>query len=260
MVAAGMQRLPEARQVEEGGPLRYETPQTEPAKIEEAEPELALEETVPGWAVRPPPAEPSPARPLTPTRPSLLDPAQLSPLLAIDPTDRFKRGRILHALLQSLPDVPHAARRAAGQRYLASPGLDLTPSEQARMLEEAMTVIEHPDLQPLFGPDSRSEIPITGRIGNHVIAGQVDRLALVGNMVWIVDYKTNRPAPARVEDVPESYLTQMALYRDVLRQIYPDKQIACLLIWTDEARWMRLLDELLKTTILTGAGSAPSNR
>jgi ATP-dependent helicase/nuclease subunit A len=51
--------------------------------------------------------------------------------------------------------------------------------------------------------------------------------------VLIADYKTNRPAPRRPEEVPRPYLTQLALYRAVLGQLYPDKAIRAVLVWTD---------------------------
>ena len=45
-----------------------------------------------------------------------------------------------------------------------------------------------------------------------------------------MDYKTNRPAPATP---PDAYVRQLALYRAVLAQLYPDKAIRAALIWTD---------------------------
>ena len=51
--------------------------------------------------------------------------------------------------------------------------------------------------------------------------------------VLAVDFKTNRPPPAKVEDAPALYLTQMALYRAALAKVFPDRRIACALVWTD---------------------------
>jgi ATP-dependent helicase/nuclease subunit A len=51
--------------------------------------------------------------------------------------------------------------------------------------------------------------------------------------VLIVDYKTNRPAPARIEDAPEAYLAQLALYRAVLAQLYPSLPVRAAILWTD---------------------------
>jgi len=40
-------------------------------------------------------------------------------------------------------------------------------------------------------------------------------------------------APRRIEDVPPAYVTQLALYRAVLAQLYSGKTIRTLLVWTE---------------------------
>jgi ATP-dependent helicase/nuclease subunit A len=41
------------------------------------------------------------------------------------------------------------------------------------------------------------------------------------NEVLAIDFKTNRPPPERVEDVPALYRSQMALYRAALAKVFP---------------------------------------
>lgn len=248
LVEAGFDRLP-GTEADGAGRRRYSRAQTAPPDVREVEPELALDGPLPPWALRPPPPEPTPSRPLTPTKPTPTDPAALSPLVAIGRDDRFRRGRVVHRLLQTLPDLPANRRREAGRRYLAASALGLSTEDQEALLLEAMAVLNHPDLTPLFGPGSRAEVPIAGLVGDRVLAGQVDRLAVEGDTVWIVDYKTNRPPPLDTASVPHSYLVQMALYRAVLSQIYPERQVACVLVWTDQARWMRLPNALLDSVL-----------
>ncbi|NEU36027.1 hypothetical protein GN156_35830, partial [bacterium LRH843] len=80
-----------------------------------------------------------------------------------------------------------------------------------------------------FGPDSRAEVPLAGLVlqsgeslGPFAVSGQVDRLLIARNEILVVDYKTLRPAPTEASAVPRAYLAQMAGYRAILRQIYPD--------------------------------------
>ena len=77
------------------------------------------------------------------------------------------------------------------------------------------------------------------------VNGRVDRLAVTDTDVLIVDFKTNRPPPAREEDVSPIYLAQMALYRAAAARIFPDKRIVCGLVWTDGPSLMRLSDAVL---------------
>jgi ATP-dependent helicase/nuclease subunit A len=105
------------------------------------------------------------------------------------------------------------------------------------MLEQVRAVLDDVRFSELFSAGSRAEVSIVGRlaVGSRAvpISGQVDRLAVTADAVLIADYKTNKPAPRRIEDVPPAYVTQLALYRAVLGKLYPDKTIRTVLIWTD---------------------------
>ncbi len=187
---------------------------------------------LPDWALARPQAEPSPSKPLAPSRPDAPEPAVQSPLTGGDGA-RFRRGTITHRLLQSLPDLAPERWPEAAQTFLARPVHGLSPSQQAEILTETLAVLHHPDFAPIFGPGSRAEVPVTGIIGNRVLSGQIDRLLVRPDSVLIVDFKTNRPPPQRVEDVAPDYLMQLALYRQTLAEIYPDRPIRAALLWTD---------------------------
>jgi ATP-dependent helicase/nuclease subunit A len=104
--------------------------------------------------------------------------------------------------------------------------------------------MSEPEFAPLFASGSRAEVPVAGVVegakGRVAISGQVDRLAVAGDRVLIVDYKTNRPPPQREADVPAVYLRQMAAYRALLAEIYPRHRIDCFLLWTDGPRLMHI--------------------
>lgn len=199
---------------------------------------------LPDWAGRPPPPEPRPARPLAPSRPSVDEPAIRSPV-GEGPRDRFKRGLLIHQLLQMLPDLPADERVDAAARFLARPIHDLSADRQATYAAEALALLDDPAFAAVFGPGSRAEVPITARIGDTVLSGQVDRLLVEDRSVTVLDYKTNRPPPATADAVDRVYLQQMAAYRAALRAIYPDRHVACVLGWTDGPVLMPLPDDLL---------------
>jgi ATP-dependent helicase/nuclease subunit A len=110
---------------------------------------------------------------------------------------------------------------------------------------ETLAILDHPELAPLFGPDSRAEVPLTGMIGGAAVGGLVDRLVVLPDRVLIADFKTNRRSPGRVEDTPVLYLRQMAAYRAVLREIFPDRSMVCALVWTHASQVAMLPDTLL---------------
>jgi ATP-dependent helicase/nuclease subunit A len=196
------------------------------------------------WVKSPPPVEPDPPRPLAPSRPSGTEPSARSPLAPAGP-DRFKRGLIVHRLLQSLPELPITQRDAAAKRFLASPPHGLSADEQEDIRHATLTVLNHPDLAALFGPGSQAEVPLVGLIGRRAVAAQIDRLVVAADRVLIVDYKTLRPPPATEQDVPPLHLRQLAIYQAALARIYPDHEIRCALLWTEGPRLMPISPEIL---------------
>jgi ATP-dependent helicase/nuclease subunit A len=229
---------------------RLRSVQTADSESDREEPGVARTAAadLPAWARALPPPEAIPPRPLAPSRPQGEEPPLRSPL-GPDEGRRFKRGRLVHRLLQSLPDLAPAARAAAAARFLASPIHELDPEQRAEIAAVSLAVLDDPAFAALFGPGSRAEVPIVGLIdsgdGPQAVSGQVDRLVITPDSVLVVDYKTNRPAPATEAEVAGVYLRQMAAYRTVLSKIYPDLRIDCALLWTDGPRLMQLSPAIL---------------
>ncbi|MBW6400543.1 double-strand break repair helicase AddA [Roseomonas sp. HJA6] len=201
---------------------------------------------LPAWAHRPAPIE----APEGAIAPSSLPGEEETPAAPPRPSDdprglRFRRGRLVHALLQHLPDQPPAQRAEMARRFLARPGHGLDEDEREAVLAEVLALLADPMLAAALGPDSLAEAPLAGRVGETLIAGQVDRLLVTPDRVLVLDYKTNRPPPAAAEAVAPLYLRQMAAYRTLLRAAFPGRHVDCALVWTYGARVMPLPDALL---------------
>jgi len=207
---------------------------------------------LPEWATRPPPPEPSPAKPLTPSRPETEEPAVRSPLATDeDGEGRFRRGRLIHRLLQSLPELAPDQRARAAIRYLGAAAPELDAAQRLAIANEVATVLDDPRFSAVFAPGGRAEVPLVGRIGDRVIAGVVDRLVVTGTEVLVVDFKTNRRPP---EQIPDLYIRQMAAYRLALACIYPGHTIRCALVWTDGPRLTEIDGKVLDDA-LAGMGA-----
>src|SRR5579872_4273585 len=245
LVERGFGTLPVAS---DGGVRRYAAPQLDAPEGSPSPGAVPPVAELPAWHAEPPPPEVLHPVRLAPSRPENAElgpvPAAASPLAARDPaTDRFRRGKLIHTLLQHLPDLPAAQRAGAARAWLersAAPKPD-------ELTAEILAILEHPELAPLFGAGSRAEVPLTGVVGNSVIGGLVDRLAVLPDRVLIADFKTNRRPPERVDDTPVLYLRQMAAYRAVLQLLFPDRPVTCALVWTQAARVAMLPDRLLES-------------
>jgi ATP-dependent helicase/nuclease subunit A len=188
----------------------------------------------PDWLGRAACYEANAPLPVTPS--NMLVPAgqAAGPVMAQARRDALRRGRLIHQLLQSLPGVATQHRRDAALAFLAARAAGLDDMARQRLADEVLNVIDVPDLAGLFGPGSKAEVAISGRItvGRRVmdVTGQVDRIGEDANEVLIADYKTGTPCAQ--DDIPVAYLTQLALYRAVLAPLWPNKTVRAMLIWT----------------------------
>ena len=187
----------------------------------------------PDWVRTPAPQEPAPARYASP---SALDEAAMtrapSPRDVVVGLGRFRRGDIIHRLLQFLPDLPQEDRSSAAQQWLARER-DLSADQRSEMMDAALAVLGDRRFAAVFGPGSKAEVALAGTARGIRISGRVDRLVVTDDRVLVVDFKTNRPAPDRVEDADEAYLRQLALYVVLLREVFPGRTIEAALVWTD---------------------------
>ena len=164
----------------------------------------------------------------------------------------LRRGNLSHRLLQSLPDIPPERREAAARAFFAKE-TDVTPEAGDAITRQVTALLGDKRFAPLFAPGSRAEVSIAGQVALNgelrTVAGYVDRLAVTDTEVLIGDFKTNRPPPTRIADVPPSYVRQLALYRAVLRKIYPTRTVRAALIWTETPDLMELSQEVLDTAL-----------
>ena len=215
---------------------RFGTPQIADAQAASA----ARSFTLPDWARKP--ARGAVQRELAaPSRIKRIDPALFSP--RGDGAKRFRRGRLIHGLLERLPDVAPTRRVERAHAWLKRQGADAAEAEA--YAREAIAVIDDPRFSAVFGVQSRAEAPIVGEAAGKAVSGVVDRLAVDGDRVIVLDFKTDRPSPANAEDAPDAYVLQLALYREVLRQIFPSKRVTCALLWTEKPLLMELPDARL---------------
>jgi ATP-dependent helicase/nuclease subunit A len=173
-------------------------------------------------------------------------------------TRAIQRGTLAHRLLQSLPDVAVEGRRDAALRYLARNAADWGDGDRKALAEQMLALIADPRFAPVFAPGSRAEISIAGRLDRPgrppaPVSGQIDRLVVTPDEVLIVDYKTNHAPPGTEAEAPSGYVRQLALYRAVLRKIYPQLPVRAALLWTETAELMEIstpaLDAALATAI-----------
>src|SRR4029077_19550211 len=142
------------------------------------------------------------------------------------------RGRIVHRLLQALPAVAPEHRMESARKPFARIK-DFSAAERDDIIREVLAVLNDTRFASLFAPGSRAEVPIVGLVSPaQQVAGQVDRLAVTASEVLIADYKSDRTVPRELDDIPPGHIEQLALYRAVLRKLYPNHLVRAALVWS----------------------------
>ena len=178
------------------------------------------------------------------------DEAAPSPLEASNGLGRYRRGNLIHKLFEMLPDITPVKRNAVAERYLERQP-DLTDAQRGEIRGAVMGVLTDARFAEAFGPNSRAEVALAGQIATTdtgaaiMLSGRIDRLVVTPERVLVIDYKSNRPAPDRAEEAAVAYQRQMAGYVALLRQIYPGRDIAAALLWTDGPKLTPLSEALV---------------
>jgi ATP-dependent helicase/nuclease subunit A len=241
----------ETRAIEKGS-FAFRRFGPDPLRLTLPPPQLPLARVIPSWAE----TAATPERGARWASPSNISEAAKaaapSPLSERAGLGRFRRGELVHKLFEVLPEIEPERRREAAERLLSREP-DLTPDQRTEMIEAAFAVLDDKRFAEVFGPGSRAEAAVAGTAPDLPeglsISGRLDRLVISPERVLVADYKTNRPAPERIEDADPAYLEQMAVYVAVLRALYSDRPVEAALIWTDGPRLMPLPRDVIEDTL-----------
>ncbi|HKQ95381.1 MAG TPA: UvrD-helicase domain-containing protein, partial [Aestuariivirgaceae bacterium] len=215
----------------------------------DAEKPVAPPPALPLWALAPAPPEPE-AR-IWQSAARLTQPGgeRITPPLGDRDPKRYRRGILIHRLLQVLPDLAPSAREAAARRFLAQPGHAIGPAEQRDILGGVLRLLSDSRFAAVFGPGSQAEVPFAAEIDGVAVTGRFDRLVVTQSEILVLDYKTNRPPPKTIADTDPTYIRQLAIYRRALAAMFPRHRVRAALLWTEAPRLMEVPSDLLNGNI-----------
>jgi ATP-dependent helicase/nuclease subunit A len=174
-----------------------------------------------------------------------------SPVLDVEVATPFAaaRGSAMHRLLQVLPSYPQKSRASAAERFLGNVAPEWSRSEREAAWHSVEAILNDPTFADLFAENSRAEVAIAGTLTlqgrARFVSGKIDRLAVTSDAVQIIDFKTNRPAPLGLAQVPPAYVLQLALYAELLKPIYPARTIQAALLYTEVPRLIAVPEQML---------------
>ncbi|MBB3544044.1 MULTISPECIES: double-strand break repair helicase AddA [unclassified Rhizobium] len=169
------------------------------------------------------------------------------------PDRSLQKGRLLHRLLQTLPDLPRGEQADAAARYVERAARFWPESERRRLVDSVLKLLGDPDLKAVFSTHAQAEVAVMGTLTiaglDHAVSGRVDRMAVFEDRVVVLDYKTNRVPPQTAETIPFSHKAQLAIYREILAPLYPGKRIDCVLVYTENGSVHTLTPDALASAL-----------
>jgi len=145
-------------------------------------------------------------------------------------------GTVLHIILEQIargllkPDDLPAVERTAERLFL----LEGAKPASTRVLEQ----LDRMQAGDLLGialpqPDSYAELPFMLRKGNLILSGRIDRVVVRADTVEVYDYKTFPVKERELEKLSAEYReSQMNVYQEAARALFPGKRVRCYLLFT----------------------------
>jgi ATP-dependent helicase/nuclease subunit A len=209
---------------------------------------------LPDWLRLPAAAEHDPAPPVSPSGALSAADGRPDPGRRQATVEARQRGKLIHSLVEHLPRLAPDTRAAAAARFVAARAPSMPKPKQDALVTACLRLFDEPDLAPLFAPQARAEVALSGSVflagEARRVFGRVDRLALDGDRVLVCDFKTGRP-PAEDAPLPANEAAQIALYATLLGTIYPDRAIVPMLVWTSGPVLRRLAPDEVAAALAT---------
>ncbi|QKX01729.1 AAA family ATPase [Wolbachia endosymbiont of Cruorifilaria tuberocauda] len=141
-------------------------------------------------------------------------------------SDGYTRGLIIHSILQYMPKIEKDRRKDWIKKYLDHIN---TRDGKDEIYKKILAFNEKYDY--LFDLEGKSEIPLSGMVDGKAVLVRLDRLCITQNKAIIIDYKLHRNISAfSLNEIKKQMLT----YKTLVQEIYPNKDVECVVIWVED--------------------------
>ncbi len=150
--------------------------------------------------------------------------AEWIPVSATWMTDGYARGLIIHSILQYMPKIEKERRKNWVRKYL-----DNISEDKDEIYSKILAFNEKYGY--LFDLEGKSEITLSGTIDGKSVLVRLDRLCITQDKAIIIDYKSHRNVSvSSLNEIKKQMLT----YKTLVQEIYPNKQVECVVIWVKD--------------------------
>lgn len=147
-----------------------------------------------------------------------------------------KRGTAIHRFLEVLSTNADINIRELHQQVAHELNISSNDTQLQEWENEAQRVLSTPALAHLYNNHQAwNEVPIQYMNKGRMVHGIIDRVVLVGDVIYLIDYKTHRISDiTALKNLADYYSPQLNAYAQGIQQIWPDKQLRAQLLFTHQ--------------------------
>ena len=146
-----------------------------------------------------------------------------SPISAKDP---LGYGLVFHKILEDSLNVKDLGIMSAHPLIKT---LDI--KSQNRIQSSIEKIVANREFSQLVQKDIKTEITLGTHTKSGIRIGRIDLMVIDVNEITIIDYKSDISPPSGNEAIPENYSQQLLTYREMTREIYPNRLIRTIILW-----------------------------
>ena len=136
--------------------------------------------------------------------------------------------QFIHKLLADLTLLPQHSMHQYAQDLAKSSFALLNTEEIPGITNNAVEILEK--FPHLFNHNNLFELKLKQRLEQNLYTVQIDLLAMQENNIQIVEIKSDIAKKLRADNIPNSYLEQLSIYKKCVESIYPNHKIACFIL------------------------------
>ncbi len=200
----------------------------------------SLEKTkidIPKWVHSKAPIEPTPSKPLTPSKLIFEETYFSSPLENIKLNKNntiINKGSIIHKILEQINYINPKEHDLFVDSFISSQN-QLFYEDQEDIKQNINNIIKNQEFNFLFDKKTLNEISLSGSVFQNnmlqLVSARVDKLIITEQEVILIDYKYSK----KKKSIPVAYQKQINLYKKLLHDIYPQHIIRGFILFSQSA-------------------------
>lgn len=144
-------------------------------------------------------------------------------------------GLVFHKILE---DSVSAKGMATTNHHPLIETLD--KKSQKRITKSLKLIAENMEFNSLIQNRTFTELSIGTLSDKNLKLGRIDLMIHLKEEILIIDYKSDLNPAANLVSVPENYIAQLLLYKEIVQKIYPKKKICVQILWLENGQLMEI--------------------